>query len=487
VAWVHDSIFKDCDIRGVFGTELSPDAAYRVARALGVKLAGKRVVVGGDVRVHTRLLQNRVTQALQSSGCHVLDLGCVPTPAFRFAIAELHADGGVMVTGSHNKPEYNGLKLVLGPVPLVREDFEEIRQMVERQEETSGEGSIGTVSLVHNYQAQMIRRFSPGGALKVVIDCGNGCYSKIAPEVFDKLGYRLVELFCEPDGTFPNRDPNPAIPAHLSALTAAVLESGADLGIAFDGDGDRVAFTDENGTVIPAEHVLVLLARRLLKRDSLASVVCDVKASMVVEEEVLRLGCIFIEEKSGHSYIRRRMILDQADLGGEVSGHFFFRSLNGSDDGLYSSLLVAQIVEQSGHSLATLTRGLARHQITPDLRLPYDLKEAQHLVMRLRDFFARERLSILDGVKVCFDDGWGLLRPSVTEPAVTLRFEATSPSHATDIALRFLEPVKEILPLLRQNYPEWFPTAKKEGAASHPPSESEKPPGSPRGKKAAQD
>lgn len=361
-----------------------------------------------------------------------------------------------MVTASHNKPEYNGFKLVLGPLPSIREDLEEIQQIVAGGERVLGEGSVETVSIVGNYQEQIVRRFSPGGSLKVVLDCGNGSYSEIAPAVFRQLGYQVVELFCQPDGTFPNRDPNPAIPEHLSALCSTVVESAAHLGVAFDGDGDRVAFSDENGRVVPAEHILVLLARKLLKKGSLAKVICDIKASKVVEDEVLRLGCVFIEEKSGHSYIRRRMIVDEAELGGEVSGHFFYRGLAGADDGLYSSLLLAQTIEQSGRPLSELTAGLGRYKVTPDLRLPCDLRQARYLLMRLREFFASERLSTLDGVKVYFDDGWGLLRASVTEPAVTLRFESTGDSPPSQIARRFLQPLPELVPLLAEKYPQWF-------------------------------
>ena len=453
---VPDSIFKDCDIRGVFGSELTPEGARKIGRAIGVKLAGKCVVVGGDVRLHTPALKEQIVQALKSSGCNVLDIGRVPTPVFHFALSQLSADGGVMVTASHNRAEYNGLKLVLGPLPPIREDVEEIRRIVAAGEEASGEGSATTLSVVRDYREGILRRFTPGGGVKVALDCGNGSYSEMAPEVFRELGYDVLPLFCEPDGAFPNRDPNPALPEHLSALSRMVKESDAELGVAFDGDGDRVVFTDENGQVVPAEHILVLLARRLLEGHSLASVVCDVKASAIVEEEVIRLGCVFIEEKSGHSYIRRRMILDAADLGGEVSGHFFYKDLGGGDDGLHTALLVARVLKESGRQLSQLTRGLGRYRITPDLRVPYNVEKARRLMMQLREFFSRERMSTLDGVKVYFEDGWGLLRPSVTEPVVTLRFEAHSGCHPSDIALRFLQPVPELLPLLAQEYPEWF-------------------------------
>jgi len=454
---VPASIFKDCDIRGLFGSDLTPEIAYRIGRAVGAKLPGKRLLVGGDLRPHTPPLQAQIIEALKASGCLVLDLGQVPTPVFHSALSQLTADGGVMVTASHNPPQFNGFKLMLGPLPPIREDFEEIERMVAEGAQVSGQGRVEKVPPIPQYQEQLIRRFTPAGPLKVALDCGNGSYSEIAPPVFRQLGYEVVELFCQPDGTFPNRDPNPAIPAHLSALCAAVSKSNAQLGVAFDGDGDRVAFTDENGQVLPAEHVLVLLARRLLMKVPLATIVFDIKGSRMVEEEALRLGCVFVEEKSGHSYIRRRMILNQADLGGEVSGHFFYKALRGGDDGLYTSLLLAQILDQTGQPLSQLTRGLDRYQITPDFRLPYDISQAPHLLRRLRDHFTHERLSTLDGVKVYFQDGWGILRPSVTEPAITIRFESTTDTPVPQIARRFLQPLPELLPLLSQKYPDWFP------------------------------
>ncbi len=419
------SIFKACDIRGQYGTELTAEIAGQLGRAVGTELRGRSVVVGGDLRPSTEPLKDALIRGLIATGCRVIDLGILPTPAFYFAKDYLGAEGGVMVTGSHNPPDDNGFKITLGGWPITEAELASLRRRMEAGDFTQGEGSYERLDLVDRYKSLIQSKFPTGNGSKVVVDAGNGCYSLIAPDVLRAAGYQVVELFCEPDGTFPGRPSNPAIPANLKVLCQTVVEAGAGLGAAFDGDGDRVVFVDEKGQVLDSDRALVLFVRYLLRRGP-GEVVYDLKCSSVVPEEVRKAGGVPIMEKSGHAFIKATLLRRQAVLGGEISGHFFFGDLGG-DDGLYATLLMLQILSQDGRGLATLAGTVPRYPITPDIRLPCPPGEAQSIAQELAAAFAHEpdcEISTLDGVRLTWPDAWALVRASVTEPLITLRFEA---------------------------------------------------------------
>ena len=440
-------IFKACDVRGVYPGEIDERSAYRIGRAVGTILGTGTVVVGGDVRLSTASLKAAIVKGLAESGCAVADIGIVPTPAFYFAKRRLGTRGGVMVTASHNPPEYNGFKIVLGDLPITEEELARIRDLVAAGQFATGKGTVTENDLLPEYESWIVEA---GAKLthgmeripKVAIDCGNGCYSQVAPRVFERLSIPFVPLFCEADGAFPNRSPDSAVAANLTALCEVVVREGADLGVAFDGDGDRASFVDERGMLLPADQAIATVARYMpggLRAGD--KVVLDQKCSAAVVDVVSELGAVPIMEKSGHTFIKTRMITENARFGGEISGHLFYRELAGGDDGLYSAILMTGIVGRRG-SLSKLAGELPSYATTPEIRIRIEADPA--VLEAIANAFPPERVSRLDGVRVQFDDGWGLARMSVTEPMMTLRFEGRDNKALRRIMQEFLAPVPEL-------------------------------------------
>ena len=440
------SIFKACDIRGVYGRDLTDEIVYKIGRSLGTLLGDRLVITGGDVRISTPALKSSLIRGISESGSSVIDVGLIPTPAFYYAKSYLKADAGAMVTASHNPPEFNGLKLVLGPLPITEEELNEVKKVAEAGDYTRGNGSVRTFDIVPSYQAY-IKSAAPAAknasAFKVVVDCGNGCFSGPAPGVFRSFGYRTEELFCTPDGTFPNRSPNSALPKALEALSRTVRHAKAHLGVAFDGDGDRVAFVDHWGRSLQSDKAIIILARHLLADHPGEKVVYDLKCSSVVPEAILQAGGVPIPERSGHTFLKTRVIAEDAVFGGELSGHYFYRKLAGGDDGLYSALVMAAILANTGASLAELADAIPEYVTTPDIRVAFE-GDRHGIIERIAGSFPEERISRLDGVRVDFPGGWGLIRASVTEPVLTLRFEAESRECLDEIMDEFLAPAPEI-------------------------------------------
>ncbi len=432
------SIFKACDIRGVYGAELTDSLALRLGRVVGRRLQGQTAVVGGDVRLSTPALKAALSEGLVAAGARVLDVGILPTPALYFAKRKLGAYASVMVTASHNPAPDNGFKLMLGERPASEELLLEIERELAGPEPLPAPvpGSLQAVEILPQYEAFLAERFAPGGQLRLVLDCGNGCYSTVAPAVLTRLGYRVDPLFCEPDGRFPNRAPNPAVVQNLKALCARVLEVGADLGLAFDGDGDRVIFVDETGAPAESDRVAVLIARQVLRAEPRSlgpgEVIYDIKSSSALAEAVQAAGGRPVMERSGHAFIKTALLERNALMGAEISGHFFFRELGG-DDGLFAACLLFQIIQAEGKSLGQLLAEVPRYPITPDIRLRCTPAAVQAILAELQAGFASFPISTLDGVRIDFGDGWALARPSVTEPLITLRFEAHTAERLREI------------------------------------------------------
>ena len=439
-------IFKACDIRGVYGRDLTPDIVYRIGRALGAAHDSRKFVMGGDVRTSTSTLKNALARGLTESGVDVTDIGIVPTPAFYFARRHLGIDAGVMVTASHNPPEFNGLKIALGRMPVTESNLLNIKKLVETERFRSGSGEISSLDVLPAYR-ESIKAIAPQvlnlKSFRVILDCGNGCYSDIAPDVFRDFGYQVEELFCEPDGTFPNRNPNSAVKENLSELCRRVKDSGAQLGIAFDGDGDRVSFVDDRGRFLASDKGIAILSGHVLERNTGGKVIYDLKCSSIVPESISDAGGIPIEERSGHTFIKSRMLTEDAVFGGEISGHYFYRELHGGDDGLYTALVMAGMLADSGMRLSDIADSVPEYEITPDIRVPYSGDRA-NIIERIAAGSHTDSVSMLDGVKIDFEDGWGLARVSVTEPVITLRFEARTSDRLCDIISKFLQPVPEI-------------------------------------------
>jgi len=428
------SIFKDCDIRGIYDKELFDADAYGIGRGLAAMLPPNAVMrVGGDVRLSTPALKDQLIAGLVDGGVRVEDMGMIPTPALYYALANSSADGGATVTASHNPPEYNGVKFMLGGEIVSRAVTDRLREIIERRSYPSGSGSVTKIDILPAYLASLTKRFGARKPLHVVVDAGNGAMSRVAPTALRSAGYKVTELFCEPDGAFPNRDPNPAEYSHLTAVCKKVVEVHADFGVAFDGDGDRAVFIDDLGRAVQNEKSLTLFIRHLLKKQP-TPVVYDQKSSSVIKKAILEMDGAPIPERSGHAFIKRRFLELGAAVAGEVSGHFFFGEL-GYDDGLFAALLMAEMLCLSSEPLSALSDGIVLPPITPDLRFFCPYAEQDDRLARAAALASTHpcTLSTLDGVRLEFPDGWFLARKSVTAEQLTLRAEADTPGRLEEL------------------------------------------------------
>ncbi len=444
--FVLSRAYSSGDIRGKVGREVQTEDALRLGRAVGFALEQrgepKRVVVGGDFRLSTRELKAALVEGLLASGCQVYDLGNVPTPAFYLAKERLHAPAGVMVTASHNPPDENGFKPIIGELPNTEQELRELWSFVEQGRSGQGKGQVERLEILEEY-LRHLKGFFRRGSLRVVVDSGNGCCGPLAPALFRDLGYQVVEQFSEPDGRFPNRAPDSARPENLRPLAQRVLAEKADLGIAYDGDGDRASFVDDKGQVVDSDRTFVLYIRHTLRRPG-GTVVYDLKCSDIVPQQVTVLGGIPIMEKTGHTFIKRAFLLRQAQLAGELTGHYCFPEL-GRDDGIFASLRMAEIVQALGEPLSAHVARIPRYHTTPDLRFPMGQREIAEALDRLRSALTREATVIeIDGVRAQYPEGWGLARASITAPELTLRFEGYTPEGLKRVIERFQRVLPEL-------------------------------------------
>ncbi|MBK8957920.1 MAG: phosphomannomutase/phosphoglucomutase [Proteobacteria bacterium] len=450
---VDRSVFRAYDIRGVVGETLTEESVYEIGRALGAEAEArgqKTVVVARDGRHSSEPFMQALAKGLLESGRDVLDIGLAPTPVLYFATHYLDAHSGVMITGSHNPAEYNGLKIVLDGQTLSGEAIQAIRRRVDSRDYVEGTGSMQSTDIVAEY----IRRISEeipvslGDALKVVVDCGNGVPGMVAPAILRAIGHDVVELYCDVDGDFPNHHPDPSLPENLQQLINAVQEEGADLGLAFDGDGDRLGVVDAEGNIIWPDRQMILFARDVLARNPGAKVIYDVKCSRHLPLEIEAAGGEPVLSKTGHSIIKNLMQDTGALLAGELSGHIFFRDRwYGFDDALYAAARLLEILVNSGHTPSEVFAALPGGHATPELRL--DMPESRHAefmdqVMSATEEFEYAEINTLDGMRADFVDSWGLIRPSNTTPCLTLRFEGDDAESLEDVKNRFRKMIKSI-------------------------------------------
>lgn len=426
------SIYQACDIRGVVGKELDLHTARQISAALGVLLAGTKVIAGGDVRLSTPEFKAILIEELMAAGCQVVDIGVVPTPVLYFAMKSLQAENGVMITASHNPAPYNGFKMVLGPRPVTENDIQHIAKLVREEARVAAPGGAYLFHDIREAYLDALAAKTKAGALKIVLDAGNGACSLWAPALFRRLGYEVIELFCEPNGRFPNRPPNPALSENLERLGEVVREYKADLGIGFDGDGDRVACVDERGRAIDNDQIIVLFARHLLRKEQ-GTIIYDAKCSMVVAEETQKRGGKAVMARAGHTFAKAAFLREKALFAGEISGHFFFRDL-GHDDGMFGGLKLAEYVTAMQQPLSVLLSDIPVYPLTPDIRIPYHGSDKQAVLEEIARKLQDYTLNFIDGVRLEFPDGWGMIRASVTEPLFTLRFEARTEKRLCEIA-----------------------------------------------------
>ncbi len=427
---LNADIFRAYDIRGVVGEALTDAVVYQVGRAFAAEAlaAGQPgVAVGGDGRTTTDGLRRELVRGLRAGGLDVTDIGCVPTPLLYYATHVLQLGTGVMITGSHNPPEYNGLKMMIAGETLAEERIQSLRRRIERGELPTGAGALTSVELIDHYLARVTSDIGAARPLKVVVDCGNGVAGLVAPRLLTMMGCEVIALYAEVDGSFPNHHPDPAEAANLDDLIGAVGEHGADLGLAFDGDADRLGVVTDAGKIIWPDRVMMLFARDVLARNPGAGVVFDVKCSRHLAALVDAYGGDPIMCKTGHSHIKAKIRASGALLGGEFSGHICFAERwFGFDDAIYSAARLVEILAAQERSAEAVFAEFPAATATPEIKVA-TTDQAKFKIMRQlaeRGDFGDGKITDIDGIRVDYADGWGLVRSSNTSPVLSLRFEA---------------------------------------------------------------
>ncbi|HEY0969759.1 MAG TPA: phosphomannomutase/phosphoglucomutase [Gemmatimonadales bacterium] len=428
---VSQGIFRQYDIRGIVGQDLTEEAAEAIGRGYAAFLAkagrAGAVAVGRDNRPSGDALRDALVAGLTAGGLDVVDIGVVPTPVVYWSLHHLDVVGGIQITGSHNPPEYNGFKLCVGTQSMHGEAIQELYRLLDAPPAARA-GSVRHESVMDRYVDDLVERTGPlARRLKVVVDCGNGAGSLVAPQLFDRLGVDATYLFCESDGTFPNHHPDPTVVENLQDIIAKVRETGADLGVAFDGDADRIGVVDSRGEIVWGDHVLILYARDVLERTGRGQeIIFDVKCSQALPHAIEEAGGTPVMWKTGHSLIKDRMAESGAPLAGEMSGHMFFREgFYSHDDALYAAARLLRIVAAAGRGIDELLADVPHFVSTPELRVDVPEERKFGLVTdAVRHFRESYDVVDVDGARVLFGDGWGLVRASNTQPVLVMRFEA---------------------------------------------------------------
>jgi phosphomannomutase/phosphoglucomutase len=430
---MNPTVFREYDIRGLAEKDFDKSFALLLGKVHGTAIAekgGTRVTVGRDCRATSDFYAEAVIEGMVSAGLHVYDLGVCPTPLLYFSLFHLDADGGIEITASHNPAEYNGFKICLGKDTLYGQEIQEIRTKMERQafREKPG-GRAERYEIVPHYQECLLADVPKlKRRLKVVVDGGSGVGGPVAPPIFRRLGCQTWEIACTPDANFPFHHPDPTVPENLAMLIEKVKDEKADLGIAYDGDADRIGAVDEQGNILWGDELLILFSRDVLKRNPNATVISEVKCSQRLYDEIARCGGQPIMWKAGHSLLKAKMKETGALLAGEMTGHMFFKERYfGYDDAIYASLRLLEIVAESGKPLSSLLADLPQSVSTPEIRVDCPDEKKFVIAKRATEYFRKHYAVIdVDGVRVKFPDGWGLIRASNTQPALVLRFEARS-------------------------------------------------------------
>ncbi len=447
---MNRQVFREYDIRGVVARDFDDEFVRDLGRAYATILnrAGKKTItLGRDCRLSSDRLRDRLLDGLLPGGINVVDVGVVPTPLLYFSVLHWEMDGGVMITGSHNASEYNGFKLGVGPTTIFGAEIQRVREIIEQRDFATGAGTgkLSSRAVIPDYNEFILAHFKLRRGLKVAVDGGNGCGGVIAAPLMRQLGLETIELFIEMDGRFPNHHPDPTVEENMRDLAAAVIKNHAEIGIAYDGDADRVGAVDEHGRIVWGDELMVAFSRAILKERPGATIIGDVKCSQRMYDDIARHGGRPIMWKTGHSLIKSKLKEEHAALAGEMSGHMFFADrYYGFDDGIYASLRLLEIVSGEGRGLAQILADLPRSSSTPEIRLDCPDDRKFEVVRRAAEYFRKGHEVIeIDGVRVNFKDGWGLVRASNTQPALVLRFEAGDPARLREIRAMFEEKLKE--------------------------------------------
>ncbi|MFT6310564.1 MAG: phosphomannomutase/phosphoglucomutase [Porticoccus sp.] len=455
---VKPEIFRAYDVRGLANIELSKSAAYQIGMALGSEAKEKEnsdIIVGRDGRNSSPDLSDNFIRGIIDSGCNVINLGAVPTPLVYFATHKLHANNGAIITGSHLDSEYNGIKMVLDNVALADDAIQNLATRITNEDFSHGLGDHTDLDIIQHYIDDVVSDISLSKSLKVVVDCANAIPAIVAPELLATLDCEVIPLFCELDGNFPNHSPNPNKKIHLKSLVDNVKLHKADLGLAFDGDGDRVVAVTGSGRIISSDNLAALFVRNILNENKNANIIADVKCGRNLERAITQNGGNFIMSASGHSRIKRAMAENQAIFGVEYTGHFFFADRwPGFDDGLYSAARLIELIVDSGKSLDELAAILPISHSPEEILVPVDDGDQFAIVNSITDNTSWQDASVnkIDGLRVDYENGWGLIRGSNTASNLSLRFEATDAKTLSEIQNKFRQAIKVARPNLKLRF-----------------------------------
>ncbi|MCW9055320.1 MAG: phosphomannomutase/phosphoglucomutase [Gammaproteobacteria bacterium] len=441
------SIFKAYDIRGIVKTDLTADAVRQIGQAFASESLARNcstVVIARDGRLSSPELSKALAEGLQSGGCDVIDVGMVPTPVLYFATHHLKTGTGIMITGSHNPPEYNGLKMLIGGDSFFGDSIQQLRQRIEDGELNTGSGCYREENVLPTYVETIVNDVKLDKPLNIAVDCGNGVAGVVAVELFKKLGCNVTDMFCEVDGNFPNHHPDPSKLENLKDICSRIESEQLDLGLAFDGDGDRVGVIDNKTNVIWPDRQMILYAEDVLSRNPGALIIYDIKSSYHLGNAIEKMGGQALMWKTGHSFIKSKMKESGALLAGEMSGHIFFKERwFGFDDGLYSAARMLEILSKKPGTAAEIFGQLPDSFNTPELQIHF--AEGDHYkfmqAFKQKAQFEDANISTIDGMRVNWKKGWGLIRPSNTTPCLVLRFEAEDENTLKDIQEKFREQI----------------------------------------------
>lgn len=452
-AQVNPRIFREYDVRGLVGEDLTETVVEELGRGFGTYLASlgcRAIALGHDMRLSSEPFAEAMSRGLLSTGMNVIHIGQVPTPLLYFGLFRLDVDGGVMITGSHNPPEFNGFKLAVGHATIYGEEIQKVRRIIEAGKYVSGQGIFSKLDLAADYIRDVEERIGPfARKLKVVVDAGNGMGGPFGPRILRDLGAEVVELFTRPDGTFPNHHPDPTIPKNMESLIAKVLQEDADLGIGYDGDADRLGVVDDRGRILWGDQLLILFSREVLSKRPGANIIFEVKCSQALVEDIAKHGGNPVMWRTGHSLIKEKMKEQRSPLAGEMSGHFFFADeYYGYDDAIYASCRIVRLVAASHQKVSELLADVPTLWSTPETRIDCPDDRKFKVVAALTDYF-RSRYNVIDvdGVRVLFEDGWGLVRASNTQPVLVVRCEAQTPERLEEIKTIVMDKLNEMLSL----------------------------------------
>ena len=441
-------IFREYDIRGKVADDFPPDVVESLGKGFGTFIlrgGGQEITLSGDVRLTTPSLIEQFKTGVLSTGVDVINIGILPTPANYYSMFKLEVAGAVQITGSHNPPEFNGFKMSRNKKAVFGESIQNIRTIIENQDYETGEGTEVAYDILTEYKRMIVSKIDIQKPMKVVMDCGNAAGAICAPDVFKNLNVELTELYCDVNGTFPNHHPDPTVEANLKDLIDLMKTGDYDIGLAFDGDADRVGVIDETGDVIWADQLMALFLPEVLEEGD--EILFDVKCSQALEDMILKYGGKPVMWKTGHSLIKQRMAELNCKLGGEMSGHIFFADdFFGFDDAIYVAARIVQTLSRTDRTLSELKAELPTYYSTPEMRLEAESDEEKFRIAKEAvDYFTENYdCSTVDGVRIKFGDGWGLVRSSNTQPVIVCRFEANTPERMQEIQSIVMGKLNEI-------------------------------------------